>query len=154
MADYQTTHCLWFMHLNVVNSKHTTRNTTAKFFSCFDRKRKLIFFKSFGYVRISTYSYPTGLVNSGVNYMLRNTFTNWYTHKKNWIVYILRTKYTKKRHWNIQTLCTRCNIICDKVCHWLATGRWFSPGTPVSSTNKTDRHDIAKILLKIALNTI
>jgi hypothetical protein len=36
----------------------------------------------------------------------------------------------------------------------LAAGRWFSPGTPVSSTNKTDRHDIAEILLKVALNTI
>ena len=35
-----------------------------------------------------------------------------------------------------------------------ATGRWFSPGTPVSSTNKTDRHDIAEILLKVALDTI
>jgi hypothetical protein len=32
--------------------------------------------------------------------------------------------------------------LCDKVCQWLAVGRWFSPGTPVSSTNKTDRHDI------------
>ena len=31
------------------------------------------------------------------------------------------------------------------------TGRWFSPGTPVSSTNKTDCHDITEILLKIAL---
>jgi hypothetical protein len=31
--------------------------------------------------------------------------------------------------------------------------RWFSPGPPVSSTNKTDRHDIAEILLKMALNT-
>jgi hypothetical protein len=29
--------------------------------------------------------------------------------------------------------------------------RWFSPGTPVSSPNKTDRHDIAEILLKVAL---
>ena len=28
------------------------------------------------------------------------------------------------------------------------------PGTPVSSINKTDRHDIAEILLKVALNTI
>jgi hypothetical protein len=27
-------------------------------------------------------------------------------------------------------------------------------GTPLSSTNKTDRHDIAEILLKVALNTI
>jgi hypothetical protein len=34
------------------------------------------------------------------------------------------------------------------------TGQWFSPGTSVSSTNKTDRHDIAEILLKVALNTI
>jgi hypothetical protein len=30
----------------------------------------------------------------------------------------------------------------------------FSPGTPVSSTNKTDSHDITEILLKVALNTI
>jgi hypothetical protein len=29
-----------------------------------------------------------------------------------------------------------------KVCQWLATGWWFSLGPPVSSTNKTDRHDI------------
>ena len=29
-----------------------------------------------------------------------------------------------------------------KVCQWLATGRWFSLGTPVFSTNKTDHHDI------------
>jgi hypothetical protein len=25
---------------------------------------------------------------------------------------------------------------CDKVWEWLPTGQWFSPGTPVSSTNK------------------
>jgi hypothetical protein len=30
-------------------------------------------------------------------------------------------------------------------------GWWFSP---VSSINKTDRHDITEILLKVALNTI
>ena len=41
-----------------------------------------------------------------------------------------------------------------KVCQWLATGLWFSPCTLVSFTNKTDRHDIAEILLKVALNTI
>jgi hypothetical protein len=34
------------------------------------------------------------------------------------------------------------------------SGQWFSPGTPVSSTNKTDHHDIAEILLKVAFNTI
>jgi hypothetical protein len=41
-----------------------------------------------------------------------------------------------------------------KVCQWLATGRWFSLGTPVSSTNKTDGHDITEILLNVALGTI
>ena len=41
--------------------------------------------------------------------------------------------------------------LCDKICHWLVTGRWFSP---VSSTNKTDHHDKIDILLKVVLNTI
>ena len=44
--------------------------------------------------------------------------------------------------------------LCDKVCQCLETGPWFSLGTSVSSTNKTDRHDIIEILLKVALNTI
>ena len=38
--------------------------------------------------------------------------------------------------------------LCDQVCQWLVAGWWFSPGTPVSSTNKSE------ILLKVALNTI
>jgi hypothetical protein len=33
-------------------------------------------------------------------------------------------------------------------------GGGFSLDTPVSSTNKTDRHHITEILLKVALNTI
>ena len=48
----------------------------------------------------------------------------------------------------------RCTTLCDKVCQWLAAGQWFSPGTPVSSTNKTDHHDITEILLKVVWNTI
>jgi len=44
--------------------------------------------------------------------------------------------------------------LCDKVCHRLAAGCWFSPCITVSSTNKTDLHDIIEILLKVALNTI
>ena len=36
--------------------------------------------------------------------------------------------------------------LCDKVCQKLATGRWFSPGNPVSPTNKTDRHDLIDIM--------
>jgi hypothetical protein len=42
-------------------------------------------------------------------------------------------------------------ILCDKVCKWLAAGLWFSL---VFSANKTDRHDITEILLKVALNII
>jgi hypothetical protein len=36
----------------------------------------------------------------------------------------------------------------------LAHGWWFSPGTTASFTTKTGRHDIAEILLKVALKTI
>jgi hypothetical protein len=36
----------------------------------------------------------------------------------------------------------------------LVHGRWFSPGTPASSTTKTGRHDITEILLKVAVGTI
>ena len=32
--------------------------------------------------------------------------------------------------------------------------QWFSPGTAVSSTNKTDHHDITEILLKVALHHV
>jgi hypothetical protein len=37
---------------------------------------------------------------------------------------------------------------------WLVAGQWFSPGAVVFSTNKTDHHDIAEILLKVTLNSI
>ena len=42
----------------------------------------------------------------------------------------------------------------DQVCQWLAEGRWFSSDIPVSSSNKTDHHDIAEILLKVTLSSI
>ena len=42
----------------------------------------------------------------------------------------------------------------DKVCQWLAAGQWFSLGTLVFSTNKTDHNNITEILLKVVLNTI
>jgi hypothetical protein len=49
--------------------------------------------------------------------------------------------------------CTRLAATSDKVYQLLAHGRWFSPGTPASSITKTGRHDLAEILLKVALNT-
>jgi hypothetical protein len=39
-----------------------------------------------------------------------------------------------------------------QVCQWLAVCRLFSPGTPMSSTNKTDRSEKNEILLKMAIN--
>jgi len=49
---------------------------------------------------------------------------------------------------NNKKRCTRLAAASDKVYQLLAQGRWFSPGTPDSSTTKTGRHDI---LLKVAL---
>jgi hypothetical protein len=40
------------------------------------------------------------------------------------------------------------------VLHWFLMKTFLNIGTHVSTTNKTDRHDIAKILLKMALNTM
>jgi hypothetical protein len=44
--------------------------------------------------------------------------------------------------------------LCDQVCQSLAAGHWFSPGTLVSSINKTDCHNITEILLKVTSKTI
>jgi hypothetical protein len=46
------------------------------------------------------------------------------------------------------------STLCDKVCQWFEVVQWFSPGTPVSSTNKIDRHDITGILLTVTLSII
>jgi hypothetical protein len=54
---------------------------------------------------------------------------------------------------NLQKGCIRLAVASDKVYQLLAQGQWFSSGTPASSTTKTDRHDIAEILLKVALIT-
>ena len=69
--------------------------------------------------------------------------------------------------WIHNYLCNQClspiklwvwilldTTLCDKVCQWRTTGHRFSPDTPVSSTNKTNRHEITEILLKVALHTI
>ena len=54
----------------------------------------------------------------------------------------------------IEVTATIDTTLCDRVCQWLATGRWFSSGTAVSSSNKTDCHNIAEILLIVELSTI
>jgi hypothetical protein len=56
--------------------------------------------------------------------------------------------------WVRISIRARCTTVFDKVCQWLAAGRWFSPDPQVSSIKKTDRHDITEILLKVALIAI
>ena len=90
-----------------------------------------------------------------------------------WIIESLTPKYRGRDrigNWIYKYLCNQCltplilgvristrarsTSSCDKVCQWLATGWWFSPDHLVSSANKTDRNDIAEILLKMVLSTI
>jgi hypothetical protein len=54
----------------------------------------------------------------------------------------------------LQKRCTRLAVASDKVDQLLAHGWCFSPGTPAFSTTKAGRHDIAEILLKMALSRI
>jgi hypothetical protein len=54
---------------------------------------------------------------------------------------------------NYKKGCIRLEAASDKVYQLLAHGRWFSTGTLASSTTKTGHHDIAEILLKVALDT-
>ena len=69
---------------------------------------------------------------------------------------ITNTTWVLARLCKLQKGCTQLAVASDTVYHvqLLAHGRWFSPGTPASSTIEAGRHDIAEILLKVALNTI
>ena len=62
--------------------------------------------------------------------------------------------WVRARLCKLQKGCTRLAAANNKVYQLLVHGRWFSPGIAASSTTKTGRHDIAEILLKVALNTI
>ena len=68
---------------------------------------------------------------------------------------ITNTAWVRARLCKLQKGFTRLAAASDKAYQLLAHGRWFSPGTPASSsTTKAGRHDIAEILLKVALSTI
>ena len=68
--------------------------------------------------------------------------------------HITNIAWVHARLCKLQKGCIRLAAASDKVYQLLAHCRWFSPGTPASSTTKTGRHGIAEILLKVALNTI
>ena len=111
------------------------------------------------------YNYtPATYVYSGVLLLLynpRGTCSSeiegppWLWSYGSWIYNYLCNQYLSPLMWWIRiSTRAKCTTLCDKVCQWLATGRSFSPGPPISSTNKTDHHDITEILLKVALNAI
>jgi hypothetical protein len=64
---------------------------------------------------------------------------------------ITNTTWVRTQLCKLQKGCTRLAVASDKVYQLLAQDQWLSPGTQASSTTKTGRHDIAEILLKVAL---
>ena len=79
------------------------------------------------------------------------SYSSWFKRNKNSLHLICLSPIIVLLLWVRLPLWARSTTLCDQVGQWLATGRWFSPGP---STNKTDRHHITEILLKVALNTI
>ena len=67
--------------------------------------------------------------------------------------HITNTAWVRTQLCKLQKGRTRLATTSDTVYQLLAQGRWFSPGNPASSSTKSGRHDIAEILLKVALNT-
>jgi hypothetical protein len=45
-------------------------------------------------------------------------------------------------------------VLDTTLCEMIVAGWCFSPGSPLSSINKTDRHDITEILFKVVLSTL
>ena len=89
-------------------------------------------------------------------FLMYDIFTSGY-HDRMVVGFTTTCAISAYHHWfcEFEPRSWRCVLdttLCDKVCLWLAPGQWFSSGTPVSSTNKTDCHDITEILLKLALN--
>jgi hypothetical protein len=72
-------------------------------------------------------------------------------YSQNMLISLFENQYLSPLKLWVRTLLRRGALyatLCDKVCQWLAAGRWFSPDIPVSSINKTDWHDITEMLLK------
>jgi len=89
-------------------------------------------------------SYPLYAGSNFMHYSCLWSYDSW-IYNYLWNQYLLPLKL-----WVWIPLMARCTWYNNM---WFVTGRWFSLGTPVSFTNKTDCHDITEILLKVVLNT-
>jgi hypothetical protein len=57
-------------------------------------------------------------------------------------------------HREFASQCVLDTSVCDKDCQWLVVSQWFFLGILVSSTSKTDHHDITDILLNMVFTTV
>jgi hypothetical protein len=97
------------------------------------------------------------LQNRRIILRIRTRYSNWYMGRHRMVVgFTTNYAISAYHHWccEFESRSGRDVQHYAIKCQWLATGRWFSSGPTVSSTNKTDRHDITEIWLKVALNTI
>jgi hypothetical protein len=136
------------------------------------------------YIFFSVFQWRNIFIATKYNWFLGISYQTWFSYRKTmWYIFILysiliyilfeQAPSWSYGSWIYNYLCNQClsplalwvrillrrgvlldTTLCDKVCQWLAAGRWFSQSTLVSSTNKTDNHDISEILLKVMLNTI
>ena len=110
----------------------------------------------FSELALSNYKNPNrrvGLVQCRHHRLIDINFWPWYNWKIAELALNNNHSLISSIYINYKKGCTRLAAASDKVYQLLAHGRWFSPGTPASSTCKTGLHDIAEILLKVSLNT-
>ena len=140
---YSLSPVCWFKYVSIIDAKPSmvyslTPVCWFKYVSIIDAKPSMVYSLTsvcwFKYVGPSwSWSYGSWIYNYVCNQCL-SPLTLW-----------VRIPF----RWDILD-----TTLCDKICQWLAACQWFSPGTPISSTNTTDRHDVAEILFKVALDTI
>ena len=162
-------HLLTWRYIAIICSLHATLQSFAHLALHYNHLLAWYYIN----IRLLTWRYIAIICSRGVILtfiwsLVSNEYINWntvyYSNHHNEYSYIEPMNFTTTyaisayHHlymlWVRISIRARCTTLCDKVCQWLATGRWFSPGPPVSSTNKTARQDTAEILLKVALNTI
>jgi hypothetical protein len=99
-------------------------------------------------VTIFTIAYSSYIWLQGLSWLSSSSYGSWIYN------YGLCNQYISPLKLWVRVLLRRGvhdTTLYDKVCQRLATGLWISLGTLVSSTTKTDCHDIAEILLKVAI---
>jgi hypothetical protein len=134
---------------NFGNRNHKTIiNNNDFFFSCFSLEIKLVGTQSFLWLEL--YNAYSLTITRGCRGRDRDHILVWfYNYLCNGSLSPLRFAFKSHAWWVVLD-----TTLCDEVCQWLEAGWWFSPVTAVSSINKTDRHGITEILLKVVLNTI